>query len=206
MTIVQLLSRVWLFATPWTAAHQACLSFTISPSLFITHVHWVSDAIQPSHPLSPTSPALNLSQHQGLPVSQLFESGGQSFRASASASVLPMNIQGWFPLGLTGCLGLVSPLADLTLSGKQGNLLWLVAISSTHMTDYFSPNSRAFYTFNKSVTCSGSCKKSRTWARTRILKPSLEHFLECSFNSQVSLNNWNRHPKIWPFSGNEDYR
>ena len=60
-----------------------------------THVHQGSDAIQPSHPpSSPSPPALNLSQHQGLfPMSQFFTSGGQSFAVSASASVLPMNIQ-----------------------------------------------------------------------------------------------------------------
>ena len=60
-----------------------------------THVPQVSDAIQPSHPLSsPSPPAFNLSQHQGLfPVSQFFSSGGQSIGASASASVHPMNIQ-----------------------------------------------------------------------------------------------------------------
>ena len=71
-----------------------------------THVHWVSDAIQPSHPLLPPSPpALNLSQHQSLlPMSRLFPSGGQSTGAAASASVLPVNIQGWFPLGLTGLI------------------------------------------------------------------------------------------------------
>ena len=52
-----------------------------------THVHWVSDAIQPSHLLSPPSPlALRLSQHQGsFPVSQFFALGGQSIRASALA-------------------------------------------------------------------------------------------------------------------------
>ena len=64
------------------------------------HVHLVSDAIQPSHPLSsPSPPALNLSQHQTLlkwvssshQVAKLLE-------FSASASVLPMNIQDWFPL------------------------------------------------------------------------------------------------------------
>ena len=43
-----------------------------------------------------------------FPVSQLFVSGGQSIRASASASVLPMNIQGWFPLGWTGLISLLS--------------------------------------------------------------------------------------------------
>ena len=63
---VQSLSHVWLFATPWTAACQASLSITNSQTTQ-THVHRVNDAIQPSHPLSsPSPPALNLSQHQGL--------------------------------------------------------------------------------------------------------------------------------------------
>ena len=63
---VQLLSPVWLFATPWTTARQASLSITNSWSP-LKPVHWVGDAIQPSHPLSsPSPPALNLSQHQGL--------------------------------------------------------------------------------------------------------------------------------------------
>ena len=68
-----------------------------------THIHSVGDAIQPSHPLSPFS-----SYPQSLPASgsflmrQLFTSGGQSIGASASASALPMYIQGWFPLRLTG--------------------------------------------------------------------------------------------------------
>ena len=73
-----------------------------SPSSGVqTHVHWISDDIQLSRPLSSPSPtAFNLSQHQGLFqwVSSLHQ-GGQSIRASAS--VLPMNIQDWFPLGLT---------------------------------------------------------------------------------------------------------
>ena len=58
---VQLLSRVQLFETSWIAACQASLSITQ------IHVHWVSDAIQPSHPLMPSSPsALHLSEHEGL--------------------------------------------------------------------------------------------------------------------------------------------
>ena len=48
---VQLLSRIWLSVTPWTAASQAFLSVIYSQSLLKTHVHWVGDAIQPSHPL-----------------------------------------------------------------------------------------------------------------------------------------------------------
>ena len=65
------------------------------------HVHWVSDAIQPSHPLwSPSPPAFNLSQHHGLQMSEFF--------TSASASVLPMNIQDWLPLGWSGWISLQS--------------------------------------------------------------------------------------------------
>ena len=74
------------------------------------HVRWVSDATQLSHPLPPTSPpALNLSQHEGLFqwVGSLHQAD-QSIGASALASVLPMNIQGWFPLGLTCLISLLS--------------------------------------------------------------------------------------------------
>ena len=75
------------------------------PEFTHTHVHWVGDAIQPSHPLIPSPPTFNLSQHQGL---QLFASGGKNIGVSASASVLPMNIQDWFLLGLTGLISLQS--------------------------------------------------------------------------------------------------
>ena len=79
------------------------------PELAQIHVHWVGDAIQPSHPLLSPSPAFSFSQHQSLPMSQLFTLGGQSSGASASASVvLPLNIQGWFPWGLTGLISLLS--------------------------------------------------------------------------------------------------
>ena len=74
-----------------------------------THVHWVSDAIQPSHPLSsPSPPAFNLSQHQSFPMSQLFASGGQSIGVSGATSVLPVNTQDWSPLGWTGWISLQS--------------------------------------------------------------------------------------------------
>ena len=63
----QSLSHVQLFVTPWTAALQASLSITNSQSLLKLTVHWVSDAIKSSHPLSsPSPPAFNLSQHQGF--------------------------------------------------------------------------------------------------------------------------------------------
>ena len=73
--VVQLLSRVGLSATPWTAARQTSLSFTISQSLFQL-VFRVGDAILPSHPLLSPSPTFNL-----FPTSRLFASGGQSIGA-----------------------------------------------------------------------------------------------------------------------------
>ena len=91
--------HVRLFATLWTATRQASLSHHQLPKLTQTHVHWVSDTNQPSHPLSsPSLPTFNLSQHQGL---FWWVSSGQSIGVLASASVLPMNIQDWFPLGWT---------------------------------------------------------------------------------------------------------
>ena len=98
-------------STPGFSVHHQLLE------LVQTHVHWVSDAIQPSHPLlSPSAPTFNLSQHRGqfclflffFPISQFIASGGQSIGVSASASVLPMNIQDWFPLELTGMISLQS--------------------------------------------------------------------------------------------------
>ena len=78
------------------------------PDFAQTHVHWVSDAIQPFHPLLPSSPlSLSLSQDQGL-----FQWVGSLHQVAkelgASASVLPMNIQYWFPLGLTDWISLQS--------------------------------------------------------------------------------------------------
>ena len=74
-----------------------------------THVHCVGDAIQPSHPLLILLlPPSIFPSIRGFPMSQFFTSGGQSIGASASASVLPLNIQDWFPLGLTGLISLLS--------------------------------------------------------------------------------------------------
>ena len=89
---------------PGLPVHHQLLEFTQS------HVHWVGDAIQPSHHLSsPSPPTFKPSQPSGsFPISQFFTSGGQSIGVSASASVLPKNIQGWFPLGWTGLIALQS--------------------------------------------------------------------------------------------------
>ena len=91
-------------STPGLPVHHQLPEFTQ------THVHWVIDAIQPSHPLlSPSSPTFSLSQHQGL-FKWVSSSNqvGQSIGVSASTSVLAMNIQDWFPLGWTGWISLQS--------------------------------------------------------------------------------------------------
>jgi len=98
------------------------------PKFAQTHVHEVSDAIQ----LSPCSVAPSSSCPQSFPVSgsflmnRLFTSHGQSIRASPSASVLPMNIQGWFPLGLTGLISLLCKrlLSLLQHHSSLANLLY----------------------------------------------------------------------------------
>ena len=96
---VQSLSRVWLFATLWTAARQASLSINSRSLLKLMSIESVMPSNHHIPLLSPSPPTFNLSQDQGL---FQWVSGGQSIGASASASVLPMNFQDWIPLGLTG--------------------------------------------------------------------------------------------------------
>ena len=101
VVIIQSLSHVQLFAAPWTAARQASLFFTISPSLLKL---MSIESVMSSNHLILCHPLLLLpSIFPSIRVlmSRLFISDGQSIGASASASILPMNIQGWFPLGLT---------------------------------------------------------------------------------------------------------
>ena len=106
---VQSLIRVRLFVTPWIAARQASLSITNSRRFTQTQVHRVGDAIQPSHPLIvPFSCPQSLPASESFTMSQFFTSGGQRIGASASASVHPMKIQDWFPLGWTGWISLQS--------------------------------------------------------------------------------------------------
>ena len=89
--------------TPGLPVHQQLLESTQA------RVHWVGDAIQPSHPVVSFSSCLQCFLASGsYQMSQFFASGGQSIGVSASASVLPMNIQDWFPLGWTGLIFLQS--------------------------------------------------------------------------------------------------
>ena len=111
------------------------------PEFAQIRVHWVGDAIQPSHPLSSPSPLCPQSfpVSGSFPVSQLFASGGQSMGASASASVLPMNIQGWFPLGLTGLISLQSKgLSSLIqYHSLKSSILWRSAFFMTQLSHLY---------------------------------------------------------------------
>ena len=90
-------------STPGLSVHHQLPEFTE------THVHWVSDAIQPSQPLlSSSPPAPNPSQHQRLFQSQLFAWGCQSTGVSALASFFPKKSQGWSPSEWTAWISLQS--------------------------------------------------------------------------------------------------
>ena len=106
--VVQLLSGVQLFATPWT---EACLDSILHclPQFAQTRPlsQWCHPVISSSiFPFSSCPQSFPVSG--SFPRSRLFASGGQSIGVSASASVLPMNIQGWFLSGLTDLISLQS--------------------------------------------------------------------------------------------------
>ena len=137
---VQSLSCVWLFSTPWTAAHQASLSFTISQSLLVI---MSIESVMPSNHLILSHPLLLPSI---FPTIRVFSNESalhikcQIIGASASASVLPMNIHGWFPLGLTGLNSLqYKSLKSLLHHGLKAWILqrsafFMVQLSHPYMT------------------------------------------------------------------------
>ena len=118
LLLVQSLSRVQLSVIPWTAARQASLSFTISQSLL--KLMSIALVMHSNHCILCHSLLLLPSSASGsFPASLLFTSGGQS-SGSASATVLPVNIQGLFSLGLTGLISLQSK----GLSRIFSNTVW----------------------------------------------------------------------------------
>ena len=109
IVVIQSLSHVSLFATPWTAACQTFLSFTVSRSLL--KLMSIESVMPSNHPVLCCPLLLMLSVFASIRVFSnewLFASGGQNIGASASASVLPMNIQDWSPLEWTGWISLQS--------------------------------------------------------------------------------------------------
>ena len=105
---VQSLSCVWLVATQWNAAHQATISISSSRSCSNScpSSRWCHPTISSS--VVPFSCLQSFSASESFPMCQFFASGGQRTGVSASASVLPVNIQDWFPLGGTGWISLKS--------------------------------------------------------------------------------------------------
>ena len=113
------------------------------PEFTQTHVHWVGDAIQPYHPLSsPSSPAFNLSQHQGL-----FQWVSPLHQQARSASVLPISSQGWFPLGLTGFISLLSGDSQESSSAPQ-----FESINSSVLSLLYGPSLISIHGFWKNHT------------------------------------------------------
>ena len=134
MSVVQLLTYGRLFATPWTAAHQASLS--LSPRVCSNSCslsRWC-------HPTSSSS-AVSVSCSQSFPVtgsfpmSQFFASGDQGI--GASASVLPMSIRDWFPLGLTGLISLLSKGLSTVFSNFKALILWHSAFFMVQFSQWY---------------------------------------------------------------------
>ena len=142
IVIVQLLSHVWLVDTPWTAAQQASLSFTVSWSLLkLMSIESVmsSSYLILCHPLILLPQSFPASG--SFPVSCLFASGGQSIGVSASISVLPMNSQDWSPLWWAGWIPLQSKrlsrvFSNITVQQHQffGTQLFTVQLPHPYMT------------------------------------------------------------------------
>ena len=147
--------------TPWTAARQASLSFTISWSL----PKFMSIAsVMPSSHLILWCPLLLPSVFPSIRVclSWLFTSAGQNTGASASASVLPMGIQGWFPLGSNGLISLQSKglsrvFASSTVRRHQffDALPSLWSNSHNHMRSLRRPQPWLYGSFCFSTHCRG---------------------------------------------------
>ena len=117
------------------------------PEFDHTHIHWVGDAIQPSHPVTPFSSCpQSFPTSRSFPMSRLFESSSQ--RIGASTSVLPVNLQGWFPLGLTGLISLLSKGLSRVFSStrvqkhqfwqeEEHRIFWLEGILEIRKPDSF---------------------------------------------------------------------
>ena len=148
---VQSLSHVQLFATPRIAAGQVSLSVANSQSLLklMSLSQWCHPTI--SSYVVPLSSCLQSFPASGsFPMSQFFASGGQSIGVSASASVIPVTIQDWFPLGWTGLISLqskgFSKVFSNTTVWKHHLFLWrstffIVQLSHPYMT---TEKTRAF--------------------------------------------------------------
>ena len=146
--VAQLLSRVRVFVTPWTAAHQVLCpplssrvcanSCPLSQWCYLT----ISSPVTPFFACPQSFPGSG-----SFPVSQLFASGGQSIGASAPALVLPKNIQDWFSLVLTGWISLQSKDSQESSPAPQFESInsWVLSLlygpTCTSICDYWKNHS-----------------------------------------------------------------
>ena len=142
VVVVQLLSCVQLFVTPRTTERQASLSITNSRSLI---KHMPSNHLILCCPLlllPSIFPSIRVFSNES--VSQFFTSSGQSTGVSASAAVLPMNIWGWFPLGWTGWISLLSKGLSKVFSTPQ-----FKSINSSALSFLYSPTLTSIHDHRK---------------------------------------------------------
>ena len=130
--------------TPWNAARQASLSITNSKSLL---KFMPIELVMPSNHLILCRPLLRLQSFPAsgsFTMSQFFPSGGQSIGVSASASVLPMNSQDWFPIRWTGWISLKSKGLSSIFSTSQSK-----SINSSMFSFLYSPTLTSIHDLRK---------------------------------------------------------
>ena len=137
-SVAQLGPILW---TPWTAAHQASLSITNYWNLLkLMSV----ESVMPSNHLIFCRPLQSFPASGSFPVSQFFASGVQNIGVSASASVLPMNFQDWFPLGWTGWISLQSKDSQESSPTSQ-----FKSINSSALSFLYSPTLTSIHDYWK---------------------------------------------------------
>ena len=202
---VRWLSHVWLFAIPWTAACQASLSITNSQSLLKL---MSIESVIPSNHLILCCPLLLLSvpASGSFPVSRLFASVGQSTGVSALASVLPMNLQGWFPLGLTGLISLLSKRLSrvfaINLNVQFSSAQFSRSVVSNSLRPHKSQHARPPITNSRSSLRLASIESMMPSSHLILCHPLLflppiPPSIKVFSNESTLLMRW---PKYWSFS------
>ena len=140
------LSHIQLFATPWTAACQACQFISPTTEVYSNScpLSWwchptISSSIVPFSSWPQSFPASG-----SFPMSRLFASDGHSIGVSPSKSVLPMNIQDWFPLGWTGWISLQSKGLSRVFSNTT-----VLRINASVLSFLYSPNLTSIHDYWK---------------------------------------------------------
>ena len=167
--VVQFLSCIWLFVTPWTTAHQASLSLSISrsfPKFLSIELVMLSNHLIIIHPFL----LLPFIFTASVLLSQLFALGGQSVGVLSLASVLPMNIQDWFPLGwfldLLAVQGTLKSL--LQHHSSKASVFWCSAFFITQF-------SHPYMTTGKTIALARQAFVGKIMSLLFNMLPRLEH-------------------------------